>query len=208
MGAATFSKMLAFPPDPRNRGRKPGGSPRLRRESAGDRRRPGAQGPPVAAEPSNAMKHGLLPGGALLPRSVANIRTVRAAPISTTATPAITTPVCVAPGLFMLHRAAFQQRDPDALRDLHADNQAQIRAILQDIVLAITRTGVRLQTLGGTPIKGRSALGGTLQRGWRSGAAHEDRAHPLIKAIFEIMSRDPRRSADGRRRKRGVAGFP
>ncbi|MCB0042538.1 MAG: hypothetical protein KDE23_22785, partial [Caldilinea sp.] len=85
----------------------------------------------------------------------------------------------------------FQQRDPDALRDLHADNQAQIQAIFQDIVLAITRTGVEIKTPEWYTDKE-----GDLHWVERENAAGDlepimkIEAHPLIKAMFEIMAKN------------------
>lgn len=93
--------------------------------------------------------------------------------------------------LFLRHRIAFQQRDPSALRDLHADNQAQIQAVFQDIVLAIVRTGVEIKTPEWFPDKdGNVRFAEYVTEAGDTMQIMKVEAHPLLKPMFEIMSRN------------------
>ena len=188
-----FLKMLAFPPDPRNQGPKtPEG-----RHACGANLRAIAADPERKARRSlrnrfNAMKHGLFAKVALyFPARPGKYPHCQGCPYFDDCDTGDNDACLRRTELFMLHRAAFQQRDPDALRDLHADNQAQIQAIFQDIVLAITRTGVELQTP-----EWYTDREGDLHWVERKNAAGDlepimkIEANPLIKAMFEIMAKN------------------
>lgn len=187
-------KMLANPPDPKNIGPK---TPEARYAS-------GANVRAIAADPErkarrslrnrfNAMKHGLFAKVALyFPARPGKYPHCHNCPYLNHG--------CGDPGndaclrrteLFMLHRTAFQQRDPNALRDLHADNQAQIQAVFQDIILAITRTGVELKTPEWyTDKEGDLHWVERMRDDGQLEPIHKVEAHPLIKAMFEIMAKN------------------
>ncbi len=99
--------------------------------------------------------------------------------------------------LFLQHRIAFQQRDPRALTDLHADNQAQVQAIFQDIVLAIVNTGVELKTpTYYTDEKGGVHLAEYVDDDGEVKRVMKVEAHPLLRPMFEILSRNNMNLAD------------
>lgn len=93
--------------------------------------------------------------------------------------------------LFLRHRLAFQQKDPDALRDINADNQAQIQAIFSDILLAIVRTGVELQSPEWyTDKEGKLHIAEHVTAEGDVKTIMKVEAHPLLKPMIEILNRN------------------
>lgn len=93
--------------------------------------------------------------------------------------------------LFMQHRLAFQRKDPNALMDINADNQAQVQAVFQDIILAIVRTGVEIQTPEWFPDKdGNVRMAEYVTPEGALKQIMKVEAHPLLKPMFEILSRN------------------
>lgn len=188
-----FLKMLASPPDPRNQGPKtPEG-----RHACGANLRAIAADPERKARRSmrnrfNAMKHGLFAKVALyFPARPGKYPHCHGCPYFDECGDFDHGACLRRTELFMLHRLAFQQRDPDALRDLHADNQAKIQSVFQDIVLAITRTGVELRTPEWyTDKEGELHWVERVNEAGDVEAIHKIEAHPLIKAMFEIMAKN------------------
>lgn len=93
--------------------------------------------------------------------------------------------------LFMVHHIAFESGDPRLLNDLNAELHANLRAIVNDMILAVIGDGVRLQTPewfydkdGGFHlaeyIDERTGLRTTLTK---------VEEHPLLKRIGEFVSR-------------------
>lgn len=93
--------------------------------------------------------------------------------------------------LYMKHRIAFQQGDPKGLTDLRADLQASIQAILDDMILAIIKTGVEVRTpkywIDGD---GNFRLAEYLDTAGNLKLIEQIEAHPLLKPMFELLSRN------------------
>ena len=99
--------------------------------------------------------------------------------------------------LFLRHQVAFETGDPGLLTDLRADLQAKIAAIIDDIILAIVRRGVEVETPqwyydkdGGfhlakyTNTEGEQIL------------LTEVKQNPLLKILSEMISRNNLTLAD------------
>lgn len=188
-----FLKMLAFPPDPRNQGPK---TPEGRHACGANLRAIAADPERLARRTAkarfNAMRHGLYAKVALyFPARPGKYPHCQGC-LYLDDCGSWEHGACLRrTELFLQHRVAFQRRDPNALRDLHADNQAQIQAIFQDIILAITRTGVELKS----PEWYHDKEGELhwVERVNDNGDVEpilKVEAHPLIKAMFEIMAKN------------------
>ncbi len=186
-------KMLASPPDPRNMGPKTDEA----RHRCGANVRAILNDPErlarrVAKSRFNSLKHGLYAKVATyFPARPGHYAHCTGCPYRTECGTWEHGACLHRTELFLRHRLAFQQRDPAALQDVYADNQAQIQAIFQDIILAIVRTGVEIRTPEWFPDKeGHLRLAeyelpdGTTER------IMKIEAHPLLKPMFEIMSRN------------------
>ena len=96
--------------------------------------------------------------------------------------------------LFMLHHAAFDQRDPRVLAGIYADLQSSIFAVLQQILQTIIADGVKITTpefsfdKDGNCIVARysfiDANGETQSR-----IISHMEAHPLFRPLGELLSR-------------------
>ncbi len=104
-------------------------------------------------------------------------------------------PACVKKTeLFMVHHAAFEQRNPKHLMGIYADLQASIFAVLQQILQTIIADGVKITTpefsfdKDGNCIVARysyqDANGETQSR-----IISNMEAHPLFRPLGEILSR-------------------
>lgn len=93
--------------------------------------------------------------------------------------------------LYMRHRIAFQQGDPKGLVNLRADLQASIQAILDDMILAIIKTGVELRSPKWyTDSEGNFCLAEYTDSDGNRRLIEEINAHPLLKPLFELLSRN------------------
>ena len=100
--------------------------------------------------------------------------------------------------LFMLHQAAFEQRDPKHLIPIYADMQAGITAIMQQILQTILKDGVSLRTPAWAVDKdGKVVIAeyvdlatGQLHR------IHEVKAHPLLRVLQDFLSKNGMSLAD------------
>jgi len=93
--------------------------------------------------------------------------------------------------LFLQHHIAFETGDPRLLNDLNADLHSNLRAIINDMILAVIADGARLKTpqwyydkdgvfhwaRGVDPDTGQEIQ------------LHEINEHPLIKRIGELVTR-------------------
>lgn len=93
--------------------------------------------------------------------------------------------------LFMKHLIAFQNNDPSLLRDNHALMQSQLASLMEDMLLSIVQKGVALES----PAYGFSKDGFELARyqdketgEWIT--INEIKAHPLLKPLFELLSKN------------------
>lgn len=89
---------------------------------------------------------------------------------------------------FLLHHAAFQQRRPELLSEIHGDMHAAIFSVVQQILQSIMAEGVRLKN----PVWYSDKDGGLhfVQFTDADGAekqVYELSAHPLIKPLTELL---------------------
>ena len=100
--------------------------------------------------------------------------------------------------LFMLHQAAFEQRDPKHLIPIYADMQAGITAIMQQILQTILKEGVSLRTPAWAVDKDGNVViaeyvdlaTGQLQK------IYEVKAHPLLRSLQDFLSKNGMSLAD------------
>ena len=100
-------------------------------------------------------------------------------------------PACVKQTeIFLLHHAAFEQRDPRLLAGLHADLQASLTAMLQMAIQEVLGTGITIVQprveldRNGTP----TTLTYLDEQGKRQYIMSRQ-ANPAIKAVTELVSR-------------------
>ncbi|MDD4927500.1 MAG: hypothetical protein PHF58_13480 [Methylotenera sp.] len=96
--------------------------------------------------------------------------------------------------LFMLHHAAFEQKNPRHLLGIYADFQASIFAVLQEILRTIVADGVKITTPEFSFDKDGNCLVARYsyhdENGvYREGIINKIEANPLFKPLYELMSR-------------------
>lgn len=104
-------------------------------------------------------------------------------------------PACVKKTeLFMLHHAAFEQRNPKHLMGIYADLQASIFAVLQSILQTIIADGVKITTPEFTFDKDGACI--VARYTYRDANGEEKQgmitkleAHPLFRPLGEMLSR-------------------
>lgn len=93
--------------------------------------------------------------------------------------------------LFMKHRIAFETRDPGLLVELRADLQANVTALLDDMVLAIVRSGVELRSPEWyTDKEGVLHVAHFFDPDGRMRTIEKIEAHPLLDMLFKALSRN------------------
>ena len=100
--------------------------------------------------------------------------------------------------LFMLHQAAFEQRDPKHLIPIYADMQAGITAIMQQILQTILKDGVSLKTPAwAVDAEGKVVIAeyDDLATGQRR-TIYELKAHPLLRSLQDFLSKNGMSLAD------------
>lgn len=101
-------------------------------------------------------------------------------------------PACVKKTeLFMLHHAAFEQRNPKHLMGIYADLQASIFAILQQILQVIVADGVKITEPQWYTDKetGRVVIAEFTDEQGQRRILTEINAHPLFKPLGELLSK-------------------
>jgi hypothetical protein len=113
--------------------------------------------------------------------------------------------------LLLKHLVAFERRDPDLLRDLRAHTQANVQALIEDMILAIAQDGVRQKTpvwyydregafhlarVRRDPAGGLDdEIEGTVPDGeWSQ--IYELSEHPLLKRLADFMAKNSMTLAD------------
>lgn len=104
-------------------------------------------------------------------------------------------PACVKKTeLFMLHHAAFEQKNPKHLMGIYADLQASIFAVLQSILQTIIADGVKITTPGFAFDKDGACI--VARYTYRDANGEEKQgmitrleAHPLFRPLGEMLSR-------------------
>lgn len=99
---------------------------------------------------------------------------------------------------FMLHHAAFEQRDPKLLTEMYGDLQAAVFAVLQQVVQQIIADGVKIQRPAWYENKDgeKVMLEYTDENGTRRQVFEEIEAHPLFKPLALLLSRNGLSLAD------------
>jgi hypothetical protein len=101
-------------------------------------------------------------------------------------------PACVKKTeLFMLHHAAFEQRNPKHLMGVYADLQASVLAIVQQIIQTIVADGVKVdQVVWDRDDDGNVRVAEYFdEEGKRHIIRENMMAHPLFKPLGEMLSR-------------------
>lgn len=100
--------------------------------------------------------------------------------------------------LFQRHRMALETRDPSLLSTLRADMQANLTGLLDDMILAVARTGVELKTPEWTTDKdGNVIIARYLDdEDGQIKTIFKLREHPLIARIFEAVQKNALSLAD------------
>ncbi|AXF86749.1 hypothetical protein DTO96_102505 [Ephemeroptericola cinctiostellae] len=102
-------------------------------------------------------------------------------------------PACVKQTqLFMVHHAAFEQRDPKMLQPIYANMQAAVMALIQQILQTIITDGVKLEAPAWAIDKDGDVVIGEYND-WDTGEKKiimEVKAHPLLKPLQEFLSRN------------------
>lgn len=101
-------------------------------------------------------------------------------------------PACVKKTeLFMLHHAAFEQRNPKHLMGVYADLQASVLAIVQQIIQTIVADGVKVeQVVWNRDDDGNVRVAEYFdEEGKRHIIRENMMAHPLFKPLGEMLSR-------------------
>lgn len=92
--------------------------------------------------------------------------------------------------LFMLHHAAFEQRNPKHLMGIYADLQASIFAVLQQILQDIVATGVKIEnpkyTVNGD---GQVVVAEYIDESGQRRIIKDVQAHPLFRPLGELLSK-------------------
>lgn len=93
--------------------------------------------------------------------------------------------------LFMLHHAAFEQKNPKHLTGIYADLQASLFAVLQQILQTIIADGVKVETVKWyTNKEGEVLVAEYVDEDGRRRIMKESIiAHPLFKPLGELLSR-------------------
>jgi hypothetical protein len=99
--------------------------------------------------------------------------------------------------IFMRHHMAFEDGNPALLARFNADLQASVRAIIDDLILAITQDGVRLKTPSWYFDRdGAFHLASYADESGQQKIIEEIKAHPLLKVLVEMLSRNNMSLAD------------
>ncbi len=100
-------------------------------------------------------------------------------------------PACVRKTeLFMLHHAAFEQRNPKHLMGIYADLQAAVFAVVQQIMQTILADGVKIeQPEYYTDKEGRLIVAEYFDEDGNRRIIRNIQAHPLFRPLGEMLSR-------------------
>ncbi|MER2529278.1 MAG: hypothetical protein ABTR07_15245 [Candidatus Competibacter denitrificans] len=92
--------------------------------------------------------------------------------------------------IFLRHQIAFQTRDPSMLVQMNADQQSKIQALIDDILLAIINTGVEVRAPQWYQSDGVMHVAEYVDQEGNLRAIEDISAHPLLKPLYELMSRN------------------
>ncbi|PHS25943.1 MAG: hypothetical protein COA83_04585 [Methylophaga sp.] len=93
--------------------------------------------------------------------------------------------------LFMRHQIAFESKDPSLLTDIRSDLQANIQAIIDDIILSIASEGVAIRKPAYTVINNKIEIGKYVDANGEEQLIYDAlEAHPLLKILSEFIARN------------------
>ena len=94
--------------------------------------------------------------------------------------------------LFMMHHAAFEQRDPKHLTPIYSEIQAAITAIVQQVLQTIITDGVALRSPAWKLDKdGNVVIGEYIDHSTgEMRVIHEVHAHPLLRSLQDFLSKN------------------
>ena len=93
--------------------------------------------------------------------------------------------------IYMRHRLAAESGDIDSLKDVYADTQAGAQIILDNMIMAIARTGVEVHEVVTTKNKdGTLEVAQVISKDGQIIPITNLKAHPLIKPLIEMMSKN------------------
>lgn len=99
--------------------------------------------------------------------------------------------------LFLLHHAAFEQKNPRHLSGIYADLQASFFAVLQQVLTRIIGDGVMIEhPKYYTDKEGQVIVAEYVDEDGRRRVIQDVQAHPLFKPLGEMMSRNSLSLAD------------
>lgn len=99
--------------------------------------------------------------------------------------------------LFMMHTAAFEQRNPKHLMGIYADLQAAIFAVLQQILQTIVADGVKIEAPQWVYDKEAGlVIAEYIDEHGERRVIKDIQAHPLFKPLGELLSRNNLSLAD------------
>jgi len=93
--------------------------------------------------------------------------------------------------LFMLHHAAFEQRNPKHLMGIYADLQASVFAVVQQIIQTIVADGVKVsEVVWDRDAEGNVRVAEYVDEDGKRRIIHENvMAHPLFRPLAELLTR-------------------
>lgn len=93
--------------------------------------------------------------------------------------------------LYFEHHLAFETKNPEVLRGSMARLQAHVSAIIEDIILAVIKTGVEVRSPQWYYDKeGSFHLAEYVDSEGQRRVIQEVRAHPLLKVLTELLARN------------------
>lgn len=100
--------------------------------------------------------------------------------------------------LFLKHHAAFETKDPALLTGFRADTQAALQGLIDDMILAITASGVELRApeWGIDPQTGTIRIAKYVDLQGEEHTIEKVTAHPLLKPLIEYIQKNAMTLAD------------
>ena len=98
----------------------------------------------------------------------------------------------------MRYQLAFQDNNPDNLRDIQAGNQSRIQSIMDNVMLSLINTGVELKTPRGTydNKKGEFVPETFVDKNGEVQYSMDYSSHPLLKTLMDFVSKNNMTMAD------------
>ena len=99
--------------------------------------------------------------------------------------------------LYMVHHAAFEQRDPRHLTSIYSDIQSTITAVVQQILQTIVIDGVVLRSPSWKlDQEGNVVIGSYVDETGQTRTIYEVHSHPLLRSLQDFLSKNGMSLAD------------